>query len=283
MGENRNSVCNGKINIFKRNQPSGVEPHTHIYLELVYVYEGEGIQTVNSKSRQVTRGDLLFYNIGDIHCLNSSTNISAINIQIFPGMLNDSLSVSENAMDILSLGLFNEFSYVIDGFPPKVTFMGKELIEVDHIIMQMHTEFETKRKGYFSILFGYMNVLLGKLFRKIYEDTRLDLRENTVSLAPDVLSYIEKNYNKKITVQELARKSFYNPSYYVQLFRECFGMTPVQYVNQKRMEKAIEFLVTTNLSVEDIMKAVGYSDKKHFYSLFKHYTGLTPALYRKNK
>ena len=272
-----------KINIFKRENINLVEPHIHNCIEFVYMYGGEGIQMVNGKPRKVTRGDFLVYNIGEIHCLNSDTGLSAMNIQISPELFDDSLASSDNAMDILTLNLFNEFSNIIDGFPPKVSFLGKDLFEIESIIQRMYEEFSEKKKGYMSILFGYVNVILGKFFRKVYDTTKLDIRENTVKITPNVLKYIEENYDRKITVQELAKKSFYEPSYYIQIFKECFGMTPVQYIIQKRMKKAMELLSKTDIPVEKIITMVGYSDKKHFYNLFKHHTGLTPAYYRKKQ
>ncbi len=270
-----------KINVFKRPNVKKVNLHTHNCIEFVYLYNGEGVQNVNGKSRNVKRGDLLFYNIGEVHCLNSDEELFAINIQIHSEMLDESLGDSKNAVDILSLGWFDDFINIIEGFPPKVTFEGKELVEIETVVMAMYEEFNNKKVGYMSVLFGYLNVLLSKMFRKIFEGTRLDIRENMNKITPEVLTYIENNYNSRITINELAKKSFYNSSYFIQIFKECYGITPIQYINNKRIHKAMEILKSSNAPVEQVVAAVGYSDKKHFYTLFKQYTGLTPAQYRK--
>lgn len=270
----------GKIHIFRRPKVGQVAPHIHDCIELVYISSGEGMQMVNGKSRQVTKGELLFYNIGELHCLNSNTEVDAVNIQIYPEMLDGSLVASNNAIDLLTLGWFCEFSRIIEGFPPKVSFTGKDLLEIEFIITRMKDEYDQKKTGYLSVIYGYLNVLFAKLFRQIYAETKLDVRENVGQITPDVLSYIEKNYNNRITIQELARRNFYNPSYFVQIFKECFGMTPLQYINHKRINKAMELLEDTDMPVEEVMHSVGFSDKKHFYSIFKQNAGVTPATYR---
>jgi AraC family transcriptional regulator, L-rhamnose operon transcriptional activator RhaR len=272
-----------RIHIFERPLAMHVLPHVHDCMELVYVSKGSGVQTVNGKSRSVSRGDLLFYNIGELHCLNTSAEIEAINIQIHPQVLDGSLASSGNAIDLLTLGWFHEFSSMIEGFPPKVSFQGKVLLEVESVVLHMLEEYREKNTGSFSVIFGYMNVLLAKLFRQICIELRMDVRDKVGLIAPDILAYIETNYKTRISVQELARKCFYNPSYFVQVFKECFGTTPLQYINRMRVAKAMEMLETGTSPVDEIMRAVGYSDKKHFYSLFRQATGLTPARFRETR
>ena len=271
-----------KILIFKKKYDRSeiVQPHTHDFIEIVYILKGKGVEIINDKLVKVARGDLLFYNISDIHCLNSDSSVTAINIQIFPQILDESLATSQNAMDFLTLTWFSDFYSLISGFLPKVTYRGKEFAEIEFVVLSMFEEFKNKRTGYMSVIFGYLNVLLGKLFRQIHMDTKIDLRQNVTQVADSVLCYIEKNYKNKITLNELATKSFYNPSYFGSIFKKCYGMTPFQYINKTRIKKAIEFLDTTGMSIDEVMCSVGYSDKKHFYSLFKQSAELMPGQYR---
>jgi AraC-like DNA-binding protein/mannose-6-phosphate isomerase-like protein (cupin superfamily) len=279
--KNTNMELQENIHIFKRPPITTVKPHIHKYIELVYICSGRGYLSIQDKSIQVSRGDLLFYNIGELHCLNSDSEMNAVNIQIHPQILDESLTLSQNAVDILTLALFNDFSEIADELKPEVTFAGKQLIEIEMIIFKMLEEYNEKEPGYRSILFGYLNVLFGKLFRQIYVETKMDIRKDMPRIAEGVLNYIEKNYSKKLTLEELAGKNFYNPSYFSSVFKECFGVSPIQYINKKRLDKVFELLKVTNMSIEEIMRSVGYTDKKHFYNTFKEATGCTPGQYRK--
>lgn len=209
---------------------------------------------------EVSRGDLLFYNIGELHCLNSDSCMTAVNIQIHPQVLDESLTLSQNAVDILTLAWFNDLSEIVSEIKPKVTFDGKQRIEMEGIILKMLEEYNEKETGYISILYGYINVLFGMLFRQIHMETKMDIRKDMPRIADDILNYIEKNYYKKLTLEELAGKSFYNPSYFSSIFKECFGVSPMQYISKKRLEKALELLKTTNTPIEQIMNLVGYTD-----------------------
>jgi AraC-like DNA-binding protein len=190
---------------------------------------------------------------------------------------------SKNAVDILALAWFYDLSKIVNELKPKVTFEGKQRIEMDGIILQMLEEYTEKETGYISILYGYLNVLFGKLFRQIYSETKMDIRTHMPRITDDILRFIEKNYFRKLTLEELAAKSFYNPSYFSSIFKECFGVSPMQYINKIRMEKTLQLLKTTNKTIEQIMNSVGYTDKKHFYNIFKEITGFTPGEYRKNQ
>ncbi|WP_434511369.1 helix-turn-helix domain-containing protein [Desulfitobacterium sp. AusDCA] len=271
------------IHICKRPQVTRVKPHIHKCIELVYICDGTGCLSIKDKSMQVFKGDLLFYNIGELHCLNSDDKINAVEVQIHPQIFDESLIHSQNAVDILTLAWFNDFNEIIAELKPKVTFKGKQRLEVEDIIQQMLKEYTEKETGYLGILFGYLNVLLGKLFRQIFHETKMDIRQEMPRIAEEVLNYIEKNYYKKLSLEELAGKSFYSPAYFSSVFKECYGISPMQYLNKKRLEKALELLTDINSSVEQVMHAVGFTDRKHFYTIFKESTGVTPGEFRKIK
>jgi mannose-6-phosphate isomerase-like protein (cupin superfamily) len=78
--ERINMELEENIHIFMRPQVTVVEAHVHKCIELVYIYDGTGYLSIKDKVLGVSRGDLLFYNIGELHCLNSDSNMMAINV-----------------------------------------------------------------------------------------------------------------------------------------------------------------------------------------------------------
>ncbi len=268
------------ITIIKRVQNSKVPEHTHEFIEIVYIAGGSGIHAINGKPYFVERGDILIFNIGDIHTVDPRNEFHVVNTLLNPEFVNSELVDCHDAIDLLALTSFREFEDSIDNFPPKIHFPGKDLIDAENIIDSMLREFSEKSIGYKTVLKGYLNVLMAKIFRIIYEEGKVDVRNNLDDLFPEILEYIEKNYHKKITLGELAGKSFYNPSYFGQIFKECFNMTPMEYINYRRITEATRILQEENYSVEQVCLMVGYRDKKQFYKLFKQYTGQTPGQFR---
>ncbi|MBL8025863.1 MAG: helix-turn-helix domain-containing protein [Fibrobacteres bacterium] len=96
----------------------------------------------------------------------------------------------------------------------------------------------------------------------------------------DALQFINDNIAKQITRTILASKLFLSEVRLHTLFKECFGVAPMEYVTQIRVRKAQEMLYSKSESIEQIGASVGYPDQFHFSKLFKHHTGLSPSRYR---
>ena len=98
-----------------------------------------------------------------------------------------------------------------------------------------------------------------------------------------VISFIENNLQENLTVEFISKNVNMSKSVIYKGFHECFGCTLKEYVNNKRIEKAIELLEKTELSIEEIAQKTGYSSSAYFASIFKKVKGISPLKYKKNK
>lgn len=97
-----------------------------------------------------------------------------------------------------------------------------------------------------------------------------------------VKEYIDKNYRKIITNEDLALLSNYSVQHMSRLFKLIYGTTPVDYLRQIRLMKAKEFLITQKrLSVQQVAEMVGFDSGSYFIDIFKKSEGITPFKYRK--
>lgn len=266
------------IYIFTDGLPFDPVLHTHDFIELVYALSGTGIHEINGVEYEVKKGDLLFINKGQTHRFTSSRDRLYVNFLINPKFISSELVDHENVMDFLSLSLFDEFQgYVADG-RPVVSFKRGDSAEVEFIVKRMIHEFQKKQIGYSAILNCYMKVLFAKMFREMNNGKRKMAGEG--SLPPEIIKYIDDNCFRKLTLQELADKTFYNPAYFSRLFKRCYGKTVTEYMQEKRVQEASRLLIDTDLPIEEICHKVGYSDKGTFYSIFKTHQALTPKAFR---
>lgn len=97
------------------------------------------------------------------------------------------------------------------------------------------------------------------------------------------ISYIQKNYQNPITVQEISKYLSLNRSYLTEVFVKTIHFSPQQFLIKFRITKATEFLLNTNLSIENIAYSCGYSNVYAFSKAFKRITGYNPTQYRKEK
>lgn len=268
------------ISINRRPNVEWVLPHVHDIFELVYIVDGQGVLSIYNKEIKVEKGDLLFYDVTVMHCLNKVDKLEAVNIVIEPGVFADEESSTNHLIDLLALTWFRDFTVEEEPFKAFVHFSEVEQKSMIYLIEAMLKEFENKDLGYERALFGYTNVIFTLLFRQLKCEIGMEIRQDISTISDNVLAYIEKNYDKKISLGDLAKQSFYQPNYFSTVFKECYGLSPMKYVNKMRIEKAMYELRYTQVSISAIMDMVGIHDRKHFYSLFKEFVGVTPGAYR---
>lgn len=97
----------------------------------------------------------------------------------------------------------------------------------------------------------------------------------------DAVEYIEQNYQRPLSVDELAAHANMSASRFFPRFREKMGMTPVEYINQYRVNRAILLLISNSeLSIESIAEHTGFESSAYFRRVFKKITGVSPRKYR---
>ncbi|MFJ5763333.1 response regulator [Neobacillus sp. NPDC093182] len=98
----------------------------------------------------------------------------------------------------------------------------------------------------------------------------------------EAIDYINNNLKNELTQKEVADHVHLNPSYLSSLFKEHVKLTFSEYVTRRRIQRAKELLMTTNLPINDIAEESGYKTAKYFIKIFRELEGVTPSAYRKN-
>jgi transcriptional regulator GlxA family with amidase domain len=92
--------------------------------------------------------------------------------------------------------------------------------------------------------------------------------------------YIEKNIDERITVEFLASQSALSKRSFIRRFKKATQHVPIEYIQKVKMESAKRELEQNRKNVNEVMYAVGYTDRKAFRNMFKKVTGLSPVDYR---
>jgi AraC-like DNA-binding protein len=98
-----------------------------------------------------------------------------------------------------------------------------------------------------------------------------------------VVRHIRENINIDINVNELADVCYLTKDHFIRLFKKEMQCTPLQYINQKKIEKAQLMLVIGEKSIKDIAYELSFDNISYFYRLFRRYTGSPPSRYKKNR
>jgi len=126
---------------------------------------------------------------------------------------------------------------------------------------------------------GMQNI--AEQFCKFYLEQMQAINQNISSVIKLAVSYINKNYNTKITLDNVAAQVFLNPSYLSQLFKKEMNIQFGDYLERIRINKAKELIRNSNKAMSEISEIVGFSNQNYFNKVFKKVTGVNPLKYRK--
>ena len=96
----------------------------------------------------------------------------------------------------------------------------------------------------------------------------------------EAITYMEQNYQRDLTVEELADVCKLNRSYFSKLFRESMGCPPQEFLIRMRLSKATELMKTSRASIGDIAQLCGYPNQLHFSRAFRKRYGVSPRAWR---
>lgn len=108
------------------------------------------------------------------------------------------------------------------------------------------------------------------------------LKQNDHELIENALKYINNNFNKKLTLQNVANKLHISKNYLCHLFKVQTGYKFCEYINLQRVNKAKDLIEEDKKTFEFISFDCGFSSQSHFSTTFKKYVGLTPNEYKKS-
>lgn len=103
----------------------------------------------------------------------------------------------------------------------------------------------------------------------------------TDSRINDALKYIHRNIDRNINISDLANMTCLSEDHFIRLFKKETKITPLKYINNKKIEKAQIILSTSNTSIQSVAVDLSIDNISYFNRLFKRHTEKTPSQYRK--
>lgn len=252
--------------------------HGHDYMEFMYVYAGKITHVVGGEKITLERGDILFLNRHIRHSiLRAAQEDVGINFILSDDFLRPIFPhVRNNA--VMSDFLSNNFDDA--GEPEYLFFRTKDNFPIrnlmDNLIYAIGNRTQEMYADILSLLFSYLAYYRDALANA------LRIHSADARFKHSVSDYLERSY-AGATLNGLASLLGYSLSYLSRRVRLCFGKTFRQLLQERRLAAAEELLRTSQMSVEEIVRAVGYENQAHFYRVFFRTYHTTPYRYRKNR
>ena len=255
-----------------RKTSKSIKLHGHDYSEIMYVVKGSGIHTIADREYRFTDGSLFFVPSGVGHMISFDSETEYYDILVTDDVVEDmddilaKRDMSEKTMpEIVSNCTSGAYSKMCE------------------ICAMAYNEYDGGFFGNTEILLAQIRIIYVFLLRYMgtLEINRSSSGKRTA--LPQILDYINIHYKEPIKMYEIAQMYHYSPNYFSKLFKRSFGMSFYEYIHKKRIAAAKEYLKICDNSVEEICRAVGYSNNNEFYRIFKQYMGMTPSEYRNEK
>lgn len=107
---------------------------------------------------------------------------------------------------------------------------------------------------------------------------KIDVKDDRIR---NVMGYIRTHLAENINLDEIVDSLCLSKDYFIRLFKQETGVTPMKYINQKKIERAQLILATKDMSVKNVALFLGFEDFSYFNRVFKKATGVTPNDYRR--
>lgn len=238
-------------------------PHTHHFTELFYVLSGQGNFLVDNHTITVRENDMVIIN-PNIEHTEQSLDAKPLEYMVF-GV--DGLTFLFG--DVSSPKNYGFYSYSLG----KSSFYS-----FSQILLR---EINEKNSGYEIICHDILEVLIITIARS--ENIGV-LAEESARLPRECAAakrYLDSNYAQPITLDSLAEATHINKFYLSHTFTRILGMSPINYLINRRLAVAKDLLIQTNHSIAQIASSTGFASQSYFSQIFKKVVGMSPNQYRK--
>lgn len=238
------------------------QAHSHPYYELYYLLDGERIQVIDGKITRITKNEFVVIGPNVKHFSYGEKDIAFDRVLIY--FTKDIFSSSE---------LEKSFSPLLNnGFSAKESSLTRSyILELMNLALLNQNKLEKEK---FKLIFNLLLISIIDLKDNI-------LVKNTDMTALNIMAYIDKNYNKQITLDDIANQIYLNKYYMCKKFKKLTTYTIFDYLNTTRLTVAEKQLMETDKSITQISEEVGFNNLVSFNRAFKSKNKVSPSEFRK--
>lgn len=256
-----------------------MEPNRHEFYEMVYMKKGNAVFEIVGKPVVLGPNDIIIIKPRQPHkfIVKSEAGCEFIVLSFkFENRINGQYS-EVPLEDFLNFVTSKETGPFIT---LKVSQKNEIIILMNRIIKEREsTEPGSEFLNYLLVL--ELFVLLSRALKMEWENSIKNKSPKLKELIGISINYIHNNFERDISLGDIAKFVFLSPSYFTRAFKEETGMSPISYLLKVRIDRAKELLADTGLKISDIALSVGFSNQQRFNEMFKKYSKLTPLQYRK--
>ncbi len=256
-----------------------MEPNRHESFEMVYIKKGNAVFEISGCPAEIGPNDIIIIKPEQPHRFivksESGCEFIVLSFKFQSKFDNQILDLSlEDFLNFVSSKETGAF----------ITLKVSQKNEIINLLNRILKEKENPEIGseFLNYLFVLeLFVLISRALKMEWENSIKNKSPKLKELIQASVSYINNNFERDISLKDIARYVFLSSSYFTRAFKEEIGISPINYLLKVRVERAKELLRDTDLKVSDIALSVGFSNHQRFNDIFKKYVKHTPLKFRK--
>lgn len=249
--------------------------HVQTLPTILLVTEGTLYVTVHQQNLLLNKEDILIIFKGNPYSLSTDEQgCTFYTLAFYPFSYREASNIFVPPTDT-NLNILCEFSFRYKHF-----LQLSPSTDIHHILDNMYREYLSKNIYYTEILISYSISLLFLVFREMkFISAKKDIYINTHFI--EALKFLDANYQKKFTIDNIAKYSNVSARYLNKLFHSALGTSLSKFIVSFRIDKALDIMFHNEIhSLTEIAINVGFSSLQHFSKAFKEETGISPKTYQ---
>lgn len=237
--------------------------HFHEHYVIGFIEKGNRFLSCKNKEYTIEAGDIIIFNPKDNHTCEQIDNIKldykCINVS--------SETMAKSIYEITGKKYEPQFTQNVIFHSELIS----SLKELHKMIMAQSSDFKKEEIFFF---------LIGQLVEDCTDSDAENIPSELNSEIKTVCEFLEKNYTKNITLDELSKLTGLSKYYLLRSFTKQKGISPYSYLETVRINNAKK-LLEKGIKPADTALMTGFSDQSHFSNFFKKFIGITPKQYMK--
>lgn len=251
--------------------------HWQDSVEIIYVKRGKGTVQVNCDAFTAAQGDIFLVMPGQIHGLQS---IEGEQME-YENIIFDLSFLGGNHIDICSQKYLQPMASGKIQLPVHIGKKNPLYGEVSAYLDAADRLCASRPAGYELGVKGRLLLAFSVLFQQGIEQRGKAAETEHVEKLKTVLARIKRDYDRRLTIREMADECGYSESHFMRWFREATGFGFSGYLIRFRLEKAAYALRNSSDTVLQIAEQTGFDNLSNFNRLFRKEFGTTPSRFRK--
>ncbi len=249
----------------------------HDHFEMVYIKKGTAVFQIEGIDVNMTPHSIVIIKPGRAHKFVVKSDVCEFIVLSF------TFKTQKNESDNhVSLNDFIE--YIEDEATGDYLHMNlsrkNDIIHVMNRILRERMKYQIWGDFLSCLLIIELFVLLSRALKQEWEQSAKNRNLKLHELLNIAKEYIDNNYDKDLTLTQVAKYIYLSDSYFAHSFKDKFGISPKSYILKVRIEAAKEYLENTDIKVADVAKMVGFSSQQRFNDIFRKYENITPLNFR---